>query len=187
MSEHKKAAKSEETSKKTELSITKNKTITAIKPSKKPLAVRPSASSNLWREFDNTFSRFRSDFEDLLFPSVWPDISSIIPQVRVPATDLEDNEKDYVVRAEMPGFKKEDIKIEVQENSVAITGYAGWKYDEKGKLYVCKERACETFYREIELPEEITLEDVTANLADGVLEIGLPKKAPKQKRTVSVK
>ena len=105
----------------------------------------------------------------------------------MPVKDLQDNEKEYVVTVEMPGFKKEDIELEVQDNSIPITGYAGWKYDEKGKLYVCKERACETFYREIELPEEIKIDDVKANLTDGVLDILLPKKAPKEKRKVSIK
>lgn len=178
MSEHKKSAKPEEAK---ELSVIKKK----VSP-KKTTAIAPRASSSLWREFDNTFARFRNDFEDLLFPSIWSEIS-IIPQVRVPVTDLEDNEKEYVVTAEMPGFKKEDIELEVKDHSIAITGYAGWKYDEKGKLYICKERACETFYREIELPEEIKLDDVKANLTEGVLEIVLPKKAPKEKRKVSIK
>ena len=176
MSENKKIAKAKET----KLSVTKGPS-----PRKMTASTAPS-SKDLWREFDNTFARFRSDFEDLLFPSIWSE-TSFIPQVRVPATDLEDSEKDYVLRAEMPGFKKEDIEIEVQNNSIAITGYAGWKYDEKGKLYICKERACETFYRKIDLPEEIILDDVSAKLSEGVLEIVLPKKAPKEKRKVSLK
>lgn len=176
MGETKKIANAKET----KLSVTKR-----ASPKRTTTLAAPS-SKDLWREFDNTFTRFRSDFEDLLFPTIWSE-TSFIPQVRVPATDLEDSEKDYVVRAEMPGFKKDDIEIEVQNNSVAITGYAGWKYDEKGKLYICKERACETFYRKIDLPEEITLDDVSANLTEGVLEIVLPKKAPIEKRKVSVK
>jgi HSP20 family protein len=178
MSEPNKPAKAEESK---ELSVIKKKATP-----KKTTTLTPRASTNLWQEFDNTFARFRNDFEDLLFPSIWSDVS-IIPQVRVPVTDLQDNEKEYVVTAEMPGFKKEDIELEVQDNSISITGYAGWKYDEKGKLFVCKERACETFYREIELPEEIKLDDVKANLTDGVLEVILPKKAPKEKRKVSIK
>jgi HSP20 family protein len=177
VSENKKTSNIEET----KLSVTKKK------PSqKKTTSLAKPANSTLWREFDDTFARFRNDFEDLLFPSVWADLS-IVPQVRVPVTDIEDHEKEYVVTAEMPGFKKEDIQIEVQDNAVAITGYAGWKYDDKGKLFICKERACETFYRELELPEEIKLDGVEANLSEGVLQIVLPKKAPKQKRKVTVK
>ena len=185
MSENKKITK-EEINKKNELEPKKTTAI-RTKPSTKNRAIAPMQSADLWQEFDNTFSRFRDDFENLLFPAKWFDSSSIIPQVRVPVVDLEDNGKEYLVKAEMPGFKKEDVEIEVQDNAVQITGYAGWKYDQKGKLYVCKERACETFYREFYLPEEVKIEDVKANLSDGILEISLPKKAPKQKRKVTVK
>ena len=101
--------------------------------------------------------------------------------------DLKDDEKEYCLAAEMPGFKKEDIEIEVQDDAIAITGTAGWKYDEKGQLYVCKERACKTFYRRIELPEEIKVDEVKAELKEGVLSITVPKKAPKQRRKVTVK
>jgi HSP20 family protein len=147
----------------------------------------PAAPQDLWRAFDDAFERFRGDFEDLLFPSYWDRMLSLLPETRVPAVDLEDREKDYVLRAEMPGFKKEDIEIEVQDDAVAITGYAGWKYDKKGQVYICRERACETFYRRVELPEGIVVDGVTANLSEGVLEITLPKKEPKQKRKVEIK
>lgn len=110
-----------------------------------------------------------------------------MPETRVPPVDLEDREKDYVLRAEMPGFKKDDIEIEVQDNSVAITGEVGWKYDKKAQAYICKERDCKSFYRMVELPEEIKVDNVSANLSEGVLEITLPKKAPKQKRKVAIK
>ena len=126
-------------------------------------------------------------FEDLLFPSYWDRELSLFPETRIPAVDLEDREKDYILKAEMPGFKKEDIEIEVKEDSVEITGKVGWKNDKKEQAYICKERACESFYRMVELPEEIKLDEGSANLLEGVLEITLPKKAPKQKRKVSIK
>jgi len=56
---------------------------------------------------------------------------------------------------------------------------AGWKYDDKTKTYICKERACESFQRSITLPEEVKTDKVEANLNDGVLEVILPKKSPK--------
>ena len=100
--------------------------------------------------------------------------------------DLEEREKDFLLKAEMPGFKKENIEIEVEDDFVAITGEVGWKYDKKEHEYLCKERACKTFYRIVDLPEEIKVDEVTANLTEGVLEITLPKKMPKQKRKVKV-
>ena len=187
MSENKKTSKPEEVPKKTEMAVAKKKTPTVIKPAKKATSLPRSQPLGLWQAFDNTFERFRNDFEDLLFPANWSDVYSIIPEVRVPVVDLEDNEKNFVLKAEMPGFKKEDIDIEVQDNMVTITGRAGWKYDKQSKSYICKERACETFSREVALPEEVSIDDVKADLKDGVLEVTLCKKAPKQKRKVSLK
>ena len=176
-----------EEAKKTEITVPTKKVAISSKPRKKPPAVASAAPLDLWRAFDDVFGRFRSDFEDLLFPSYWDSALSLMPETRVPIVDLEDRDKDYLLRAEMPGFKKEDIEIEVQDDSVAITGRVGWKYDKKAQAYICKERACESFYRTIQLPEEIKTDDVTANLSDGVLELTLPKKAPKQKRKISLK
>jgi len=154
---------------------------------KSAVVLAPATSSDIWQAFDDSFARFRDDFEDLLFPSTWPTVFSVIPETRVPTIDLEDREKDYLLRAEMPGFKKEDIEIEAQDDSITISGNVGWKYDKKERVYLCKERACKSFYRTVDLPEEIVADDVSANLSDGVLEIVLPKMMPKPKRKVSVK
>jgi HSP20 family protein len=185
MSEKKKPAKAD-TPKKNDVTVAKKKP-DARKTPQKSSALAPTAPLNLWQAFDDTFDRFRNDFEDILFPANWVDTFSLIPQTRVPAVDLEDREKEYVLMAEMPGFKKEDIEIEVQDDAIEITGTAGWKYDKKGQIYVCKERACETFYRRVDLDEEIKVDDVTADLANGVLEITLPKKVPKSKKKVALK
>jgi HSP20 family protein len=185
MPKKKQPTEGEETEK-TEVAVTTKKAPASKKPKEKSTALAHAAPQDLWRAFDDVFGRFRSDFEDLLFPSYW-DTLSLMPEMRVPAVDLEDREKDYVLKAEMPGFKKEEIEIEVKDDSVEITGKAGWKYDKKAKGYLCKERACESFYRMVELPEEIKTGEVTANLSEGVLEITLPKKTPKQKRKVTIK
>ena len=127
-----------EEAKKTEIAVPTKKAPVSSKPRKKPTAIAPVAPLDLWRAFDDVFGRFRSDFEDLLFPSYWDRALSLMPETRVPTVDLEDREKDYLLRAEMPGFKKEDIEIEVQDDSVAITGRVGWKYDKKAQAYICK-------------------------------------------------
>jgi HSP20 family protein len=186
MAEKKEPAK-DTPSKKSEIAIPKKKPTAIRKPQKKSSSLAPSANSDLWQAFDDTFSRFRDDFEDLLFPQTWANVLPFVPETRVPAIDLENREKDFLLKAEMPGFKKEDIEIEVQDDKVAITGTAGWKYDKKGKLYICKERACQTFYREVDLPEEIKVDEVSASLSEGVLEVTLPKKTIKQKRKVALK
>jgi HSP20 family protein len=186
MAEKKKSSELE-AAKKNEVAVASKKAPASRNPRKKPTAMAPAAQADLWDAFDDVFGRFRSDFEDLLFPSYWDTTLSLIPETRVPAVDLEDREKDYLLKAEMPGFKKEDIEIEVQDDSIVITGNVGWKYDKKAQDYICKERACQSFYREVELPEKIKADEVSANLSDGVLEITLPKKALKQKKKVIIK
>ena len=121
MSEKKKSAEGEPPSKKTELSVTKKQTAIS-KPKKKSTALASHTPQELYEAFDDTFERFRNDFEDLLFPSTWANTFSIMPETRVPPMDLEDNEKEYLLKAEMPGFKKEDIEIDVQDNYVVISG-----------------------------------------------------------------
>ena len=176
---------------KKEVAVSQKKEIAVVKHERKPTALAPRTGPSLWREFDRTFNRFRRDFEDLLWPTErsLARAFSLMPAVetRVPYVDLEDRGKDFLVKAEMPGFKKEDVEIQVQDDSVEIRGAVGWKYDDKTKNYICKERECESFYRMIGLPEEIKRDAVQANLKDGVLEITLPKKALKQKKKVSVK
>ena len=140
---------------KTEITIAKKKPSSISKAPKRTSVLAPVDPSDLYQAFDDTFERFRRDFEDVIFPSYWDKAMSILPETRVPAVDFEDNEKDYRLKAEMPGFKKEDIEIDVDDNSVVITGTVGWKYDKKEHEYLCKERACKTFYRVVDLPEEI--------------------------------
>jgi len=182
MSETKKTQK-ENPPKSTGLAVAKAKT--PVKARRRQTAIRKAGSRELGQAFDETFERFRNEFEDLLFP--FPDLVPTMPDVRVPAVDLENREKDFLLKAEMPGFKKEDVEINVHEDGVEISGASGWKYSEKDQAYICKERACNSFYRFVELPEEVKIEDVNAQLCDGVLEITLPKKAPKPKRKVQVK
>ena len=172
------------TSKKIIVPIKKEKKI--IPKQKNPLAFATLSPSDLWNSFDDVFSQFRNDFEDLLFPSPWTSIFPIT-QTRTPLVDLEDQGKNFLLKAEMPGFKKENIEIDVQEDSISVTAEVGWVYDKKEQEYICKERECKSFYRTIQLPEEINVEEVSAELSDGVLEVNLPKKKPKKKRKVTIK
>ena len=172
-------------SEKKKVPIKKEKNIIAKKEN--PFEFARISPSDLWHSFDDVFSRFRSDFEDLLFPSSWTGIFPTIPATRTPLVDLEDQDKNYLLKAEMPGFKKEDIEINVQEDSLSISAEVGWDYDKKEQEFVCKERACRSFNRTIKLPEEIDVEAVVAELADGILEINLPKKKPRKIRKIKIK
>lgn len=187
MSEKKKEKKGKQKANSDKIKITTTRKPSAVKNEKSPDVLSPTPPRDLWQAFDDVFERFRNDFEELLFPTAWSDWISSMPETRIPVVDLEDRDKEFVLKAEMPGFKKENIEIEVQDDSVSISGNVGWTYDQKDDAYLCKERACESFYRRVELPEEIKVDEVDANLFDGVLELKMPKKTPKKKRKVEVK
>lgn len=96
----------------------------------------------------------------------------------VPATLKETDEK-FTVRAEVPGFKANEIKISVNPRQLMIEGSIERSNEEKSKeeseKVVFSERRANHFYRSFTLPAEINLTKVAANLKDGVLEITMPK------------
>jgi HSP20 family protein len=174
---------------KKEIAVPKKKTPAVPSPQKKQTPLVKPAPTDLMQSFDEVFERFRQDFRGLLLPSslAMEKMLDFIPETRTPTVDLEDRGKDYVLKAEMPGFKKEDIEIRAYDDAVEVSAIAGWKYDKKKQNYVCKERACESFYRMVPLPEEIKVDNVQADLKDGLLELVMPKKAQKQAKKINLK
>jgi len=92
-------------------------------------------------------------------------------------TDIYEKDKEVVVMIEIPGFKKEDLKIRMEEGYLVVEGEAKEKKEEKeeGK-YWRREIKRESFKKVIPLPAEVEFEKAKARLENGVLEITLPKK-----------
>ncbi len=153
--------------------------------------IEPTRTSDVWLDFDKAFERFRRDFENALRPyerAMGRELTKLSElETSIPYIDLEDKGDRLVLSAEAPGFKKEEIDINICGSSVEITGCKEETNDEKSKSYVRKERMSESFYRTLTLPEEIKYEEVSADLKDGVLEITLPKKNPKQRKKIQIK
>jgi HSP20 family protein len=177
--------------KKTETNPEK-KMIAPVKTKKRPPSmIEPARSSDIWMEFDKAFERFRRDFESVLWPHERvlghgvPSLAEM--ETTIPYIDLEDKGDRFILSAEAPGFKKDEIDINICGTSVEISGCKEMTTDEKNKAYVRKERMSESFYRTMTLPEEIKYEEVSADLKDGVLEIVLPKKNPKQRKKIQLK
>jgi HSP20 family protein len=100
-----------------------------------------------------------------------------------PRVNVIDRDDQVVVRAEVPGVKKEDMDISVTENSVSIKGVTRREEEEeKGDYYRC-EIASGAFARTVSLPSEVDTEKAKASFEDGVLELTIPKvsKAKRQK------
>ena len=102
------------------------------------------------------------------------------------SVDVEDRGKDFRVAVDVPGFSKEDVEIEVGEDSVLVHAKKTKIEEEKEKNYVRRERMAQKFYRRIDLPEKIKTDEAKASLNDGVLEIVLPKKEPKETKKLKI-
>nr|BCX01096.1 MAG: hypothetical protein KatS3mg041_1142 [Bacteroidota bacterium] len=101
-----------------------------------------------------------------------------------PAVDILEREDAYVVRAELPGVRKEDIRVTLRDNVLTIQGEKRRQSEERGETYHRIECAYGAFSRSFALPEEVDPSGVTARFENGVLEITLPRtqsgRAPKE-------
>jgi HSP20 family protein len=152
-----------------------------------PRDYRGSTWASPWTvlsDMDRVFDDFRSEWENLFLAPR----SFAAETVRQPLVDLADNGKEYLVRAEIPGIKKEDLRIEVTQDSLEISGETSVEEKEEDKEtgYLRRERRYSKFYRTLPLPENVLTEKVEAELKDGLLTVKLPKAAPPEKKTKKV-
>ena len=101
----------------------------------------------------------------------------------LPEANIVETDKAIEVTVELPGIKPEEVKVEIKENALWITGEKKEEKEEKGKTFHRVERRAGMFRRVFQLPMEVTEEQVDARFAEGVLKITLPKAvkvAPKQ-------
>ncbi len=120
--------------------------------------------------FDDTFEDVMKQF---LRPSRWrgEEAMSI-------AVDVSENEKSYTVKAEVPGVKKEDIKVSIDGNQVTISAEVKREKEAKeGEKVLRTERYYGAVYRSFTLPSDVEQAKAEAKYNDGVLELTLPKKA----------
>jgi HSP20 family protein len=103
----------------------------------------------------------------------------------VPAVDIEELEDAYVVEAEVPGVKREDVNIEVSGNELTIGGEI--KVREREGIIRRRTRRVGEFEFRVVLPNEVNAEGIDAKLNDGVLTVRIPKAERAQRRRIEVK
>jgi HSP20 family protein len=103
----------------------------------------------------------------------------------VPAVDIEELEDAYVVEAEVPGVKREDVNIEVSGNELTISGEI--KVREREGIIRRRTRQVGEFEFRVVLPNEVNPEGIDAKLNDGVLTVRIPKAERAQRRRIEVK
>jgi len=96
-------------------------------------------------------------------------------------TDIQDNDSDYLLEVELPGFRKEDIKAELKDGYLTVSAAREENKEEKDKnnKFVRRERFTGSCRRSFYVGESITQEDMKAAFENGILKIQFPKEAPK--------
>ena len=107
---------------------------------------------------------------------------------RVPAVDVEETDKEFIIKAEMPGFNENNVKITVDKHVLHITGEVDEsEKDKDGKRYLIKERRHSSFERSFSLPEGLDESAISASFENGILTVTLPKTPEEQPKRIEVK
>lgn len=152
---------------------------TALAPFGDPIALMRQMSS----DFDRAFEGWPS-FRWLAFRSR----PAVEAAAWFPVIDVLERDNRLITKVDLPGLKKEDVKVEVSDGHLAISGERKRESEEKKDQFYRCEREYGSFYRAVPLPEGVKLEDVKATFADGVLEVSvpLPAKAEAKARTIEI-
>jgi len=104
----------------------------------------------------------------------------------VPAMDLVEDGQEYVLRADLPGLDEQDVKIELDERVLTISGERSSNQEERREGYYRYERATGSFSRSLTLPEGIDPDAIRASFEKGVLEVRIPKPEERKPRRVAI-
>ena len=140
-------------------------------PYRKMNEVRPM--SNMLSLFDDFFNRvFEEEGSDENF--------------RAMAMDITEHDKEFSIQANLPGFKKDNVKISVHDNQLLIEAMCeDNKEEQKGTVYRC-ERYSGSYRRNLMLPENANISAINAKMEDGVLTLTIPKKEPTPKQEIVI-
>lgn len=103
-----------------------------------------------------------------------------------PAVDVKENENNFLVKADLPGVKSEDIDVSWENNLLTISGKREEEKREDSDNYHRVERSSGTFQRSFSLPDSADCENIKAKTKDGVLEIVIPKKVQSQAKKIKI-
>ena len=103
-----------------------------------------------------------------------------------PAVDIQETEKEYVIKADLPEVKKEDVKVHFEDGMLTLEGERTMEKEEKKNRFHKVERAYGKFVRRFAMPSEVDSEHVAATFKDGVLNVRVPKTAT-SKKAIEVK
>ena len=139
----------------------------------------PFNAQSTLNNFDRMFNNFWSDF---------PSASSVKPSsVKLPKVDIRENDKEYILEAELPGYGEKDIDVNVEKHILTISSVEDVKKEESQEEFLVRERRSNSFQRSFVLPEGVSEDKIKAEYKNGILTLAIPKLPAKQPKKIAVK
>ena len=141
-----------------------------------------------WKSFSDLQEverRFEDMFGRPFIPAAWKRIPTV-EMGWAPAIEVYEKEDKFVVKAEIPGMKEEDVDISVVGDTLTIKGERKAESEVKEEDYYCCERSYGSFSRSITVPSNVDATKIEANYEDGVLEVILPKTPEVKPKKIAV-
>jgi len=104
-----------------------------------------------------------------------------------PSVDILENEREYVIKAELPEIDQKDVKVTVQNGILTLSGERRFEKEEKGKKYHRIERSYGSFIRSFDLPEDADADHVDAKFSEGVLTVHVTKSKEATAKEIEIK
>lgn len=131
--------------------------------------------STLRDEVDRLFDAFFGKQMERMREELW-----------APAINVEETENEFIVKAELPGLKKEDIKLSLTEDGLVIFGERKFEKEEKGKTYHRIEMNYGKFERSVRFPVEVIPDKAKATYKDGILTVTVPKSEKSKAKEIEI-
>ena len=138
-----------------------------------------------WEPFES-LNRMHARINDLFgdsFSRTWKNSNSV---TWYPPVDVLESKDAYLIRAELPGMKKEDFHLEVKDGTLTLTGERQSEKATDGAEYRSVERVTGKFWRSFSLPETVKHDGIQATYKDGILEIHVPKAEEAKPRQIEI-
>ncbi|MFN4259973.1 MAG: Hsp20/alpha crystallin family protein [Gemmataceae bacterium] len=136
--------------------------------------------SQMRGEMDRLFQRFQGN---LFGDGGWP----IAGQVWAPQVDLEETDKSFIVKVDLPGVEPKEVEVTFQDGALILQGEKKLEREESKKNYHVTERFVGKFYRSIPLPSGIDADQIQASSANGVLTVTVPKRPDAQPKKIPIR
>jgi HSP20 family protein len=135
-----------------------------------------------FREFEDMFRRYSPLFGPLFGRSP----VSGEEEEWAPVADISETDKEYVIKAELPEVKKEDVKITLEDGVITLAGERRQEREQKEENEIRVERFYGKFSRSFSLPDNVDANAIRAESKDGVLRVRIPKKQATARKPISI-